>query len=136
RAALAVVGELLEQSAQGVVADLASEQRAHVAQRHRLARADERRLEDALGIQGLHVVVKSSAASRRGGRARRGTRRVRRGGPPRLLAPSGAVTSRWSRRGVQPGVSPQHEPFASKGNGALYRLGGGGAGRRRGDAAR
>jgi hypothetical protein len=122
RAALAFFGQLLEQLAQRVVADLAREQRAHLAQRHGLARADERGLEDALGIQGLHVVVKSSAASRRGDRARRGTRRVRREGPPRLLAPSGAVTSRWSRRGVRPGVSPPHEPFASKGNGRLYRL--------------
>ena len=53
----------------------------HVAQRHGLARADERGLEDALGIQGLHVVVNSSAASRRGGRRVRGTRRVWQGAP-------------------------------------------------------
>jgi hypothetical protein len=54
RAVLAFGGELVEQRAQGVVADLAREQRAHLAQRHGLARAHERGLEDALGIQSLH----------------------------------------------------------------------------------
>jgi len=106
RALLAFLAELVEQGAQRVVADLAGEQRAQLAQRHRPARADERGLEDALRIQGLHVVVNSSAASRRGYAGPRrcaacvasATRRVRQAGLPLWVAPLGAVTSRWSCR--------------------------------------
>ena len=54
--------------------ELVGEQRAHVAQRQRLLRADERGLEDALGILG---VIMNCASPHTAGEARRSFEQAR-----------------------------------------------------------
>jgi len=52
--AFPVAAELVEQAANGIGAELVGEQAAHLAQRQRLRGTDQRGLEDALGILGVH----------------------------------------------------------------------------------
>ena len=72
--------QLVEQRAQRVGAELVGEQRAHVAQRQRLARADQRGLEDALRILCVHGLVEIVLGRVAGWRTI-GRRRLLRAGP-------------------------------------------------------
>jgi hypothetical protein len=58
-----LVLEILEQTLDGVGAQLVIEQHTHIAQRQRLGRTNQSGLQDALGIRSIHVLASKEGAA-------------------------------------------------------------------------